>query len=107
MLRNDHDRPASIDEDMTCCNFVRWMEVLGCGMVDPRVLEKAGVDPEEYTGFAAGFGVERFAMVLFGVPDLRLFWDSDMRFLDQFPADIQASGWESTVDYMANSRHDR
>lgn len=67
------------------------MEVLGCGMVDPRVLEKAGVDPEEYTGFAAGFGVERFAMVLFGVPDLRLFWESDARFLSQFPADIQVS----------------
>lgn len=69
----------------------RWMEVLGCGMVDPRVLEMAGVDPEEYTGFAAGFGVERFAMVLFGVQDLRNFWNSDMRFLEQFPADIQAS----------------
>lgn len=67
----------------------KWMEVLGCGMVDPRVLEKAGVDPEEYTGFAAGFGVERFAMVLFEVQDLRLFWNSDMRFLEQFPADIQ------------------
>ncbi|CAB1096277.1 unnamed protein product [Ectocarpus sp. CCAP 1310/34] len=70
----------------------RWMEVLGCGMVDPRVLEMAGVDPEEYSGFAAGFGVERFAMVLFGVQDLRNFWSSDMRFLEQFPADIQASG---------------
>lgn len=66
------------------------MEVLGCGMVDPRVLEKAGVDPEQYSGFAAGFGVERFAMVLFEVDDLRLFWNSDMRFLEQFPADIQA-----------------
>ncbi|CAM9149040.1 unnamed protein product, partial [Scytosiphon promiscuus] len=68
----------------------KWMEVLGCGMVDPRVLEMAGVDPEEYTGFAAGFGVERFAMVLFEVQDLRNFWNSDMRFLKQFPADIQA-----------------
>ncbi|CBJ30142.1 phenylalanyl-tRNA synthetase [Ectocarpus siliculosus] len=67
----------------------KWMEVLGCGMVDPRVLEMAGVDPEEYSGFAAGFGVERFAMVLFGVQDLRNFWSSDMRFLEQFPADIQ------------------
>lgn len=71
------------------------MEVLGCGMVDPRVLEKAGVDPEEYIGFAAGFGVERFAMVLFGVPDLRLFWNSDVRFLDQFPADIEVRLAES------------
>ncbi|CAM9504819.1 unnamed protein product, partial [Ectocarpus sp. 13 AM-2016] len=70
----------------------KWMEVLGCGMVDPRVLEMAGVDPEEYSGFAAGFGVERFAMVLFGVQDLRNFWSSDMRFLEQFPSDIQARG---------------
>ncbi|CAM9368684.1 unnamed protein product [Discosporangium mesarthrocarpum] len=65
------------------------MEVLGCGMVDPNVLEMAGVDPEKYSGFAAGFGIERFAMVLFSVPDLRLFWGSDQRFLEQFPADIQ------------------
>eukprot|EP00611_Tribonema_gayanum_P004550 TRINITY_DN13744_c0_g1_i4.p1 TRINITY_DN13744_c0_g1~~TRINITY_DN13744_c0_g1_i4.p1 ORF type:complete len:441 (-),score=157.33 TRINITY_DN13744_c0_g1_i4:46-1323(-) len=68
----------------------RWMEVLGCGMVDPRVLEMAGVDPVEYAGFAAGFGVERFAMVLFGVPDLRTFWESDVRFLEQWPSDIQS-----------------
>ncbi|CAM9146710.1 unnamed protein product, partial [Chrysoparadoxa australica] len=61
----------------------KWMEVLGCGMVDPAVLEMAGVDPEEYCGIAAGFGIERFTMVLFGIPDLRLFWDSDMRFMEQ------------------------
>ncbi|CAM9844765.1 unnamed protein product, partial [Phaeothamnion confervicola] len=66
----------------------RWMEVLGCGMVDERVLEMAGVDSEKYSGFAAGFGIERFAMVLFGVPDLRMFWENDMRFLSQFPSDI-------------------
>eukprot|EP00526_Cylindrotheca_closterium_P005086 CAMPEP_0113615268 /NCGR_PEP_ID=MMETSP0017_2-20120614/7612_1 /TAXON_ID=2856 /ORGANISM="Cylindrotheca closterium" /LENGTH=634 /DNA_ID=CAMNT_0000524497 /DNA_START=128 /DNA_END=2032 /DNA_ORIENTATION=+ /assembly_acc=CAM_ASM_000147 len=63
----------------------RWMEVLGCGMVDPRVLEKAGIDPEEYSGFAAGFGVERFAMIIHGVADLREFVKSDVRFLEQFP----------------------
>eukprot|EP00526_Cylindrotheca_closterium_P004941 CAMPEP_0113633386 /NCGR_PEP_ID=MMETSP0017_2-20120614/17374_1 /TAXON_ID=2856 /ORGANISM="Cylindrotheca closterium" /LENGTH=634 /DNA_ID=CAMNT_0000544021 /DNA_START=128 /DNA_END=2032 /DNA_ORIENTATION=+ /assembly_acc=CAM_ASM_000147 len=63
----------------------RWMEVLGCGMVDPRVLEKAGIDPEEYSGFAAGFGVERFAMIIHGVSDLREFVKSDVRFLEQFP----------------------
>lgn len=63
----------------------RWLEVLGCGMVDPRVLEKAGIDPEEYSGFAAGFGVERFAMVIHGISDLREFTKSDMRFVEQFP----------------------
>lgn len=75
--------------------------MLGCGMVDPRVLEMAGVDPNEYTGFAAGFGVERFAMVLFGVQDLRNFWNSDMRFLEQFPADIQAR--DTTDRYLCCS----
>lgn len=63
----------------------KWMEVLGCGMVDPRVLEKAGIDPEEYSGFAAGFGVERFAMIIHGIKDLREFVKSDVRFIEQFP----------------------
>lgn len=63
----------------------KWMEVLGCGMVDPRVLEKAGIDPTKYSGFAAGFGVERFAMIIHGVKDLREFVKSDTRFLQQFP----------------------
>jgi phenylalanyl-tRNA synthetase alpha chain len=63
----------------------KWLEVLGCGMVDPRVLEKAGIDPEEFSGFAAGFGVERFAMVIHGINDLREFTKSDKRFIDQFP----------------------
>ena len=64
----------------------RWLEVLGCGMVDPRVLRLAGVDPEKYGGFAAGFGVERFAMVTYGIPDIRLFYNGDLRFLEQFPS---------------------
>lgn len=63
----------------------KWMEVLGCGMVDPRVLEKAGIDPEKYSGFAAGFGVERFAMIIHDIKDLREFVKSDVRFLNQFP----------------------
>ncbi|GKY94216.1 hypothetical protein MPSEU_000387400 [Mayamaea pseudoterrestris] len=63
----------------------KWMEVLGCGMVDPNVLEMAGIDPNEYSGFAAGFGVERFAMVIHQIDDLRLFCNSDRRFLQQFP----------------------
>lgn len=63
----------------------KWLEVLGCGMVDPNVLKMAGLDPEEYSGFAAGFGVERFAMVIHQIPDIREFYDSDSRFLQQFP----------------------
>jgi len=63
----------------------KWLEVLGCGMVDPRVLEKAGIDPEEYSGFAAGFGLERFAMVIHGIGDLREFTKNDQRFIQQFP----------------------
>uniref|UniRef100_A0A7S1EUL2 Phenylalanine--tRNA ligase alpha subunit n=1 Tax=Timspurckia oligopyrenoides TaxID=708627 RepID=A0A7S1EUL2_9RHOD len=61
-----------------------WMEVLGCGMVDPAVLEKAGYDPEEWCGFAAGFGVERFAMVLHQIQDIREFTNNNYEFLDQF-----------------------
>jgi len=63
----------------------KWLEVLGCGMVDPNVLEMAGIDPLKYSGFAAGFGAERFAMVIHGITDIREFYKSDTRFLDQFP----------------------
>ncbi|MDG2991921.1 phenylalanine--tRNA ligase subunit alpha [Candidatus Synechococcus calcipolaris G9] len=62
----------------------RWLEVLGCGMVDPQVLKNVGYDPDLYTGFAAGFGVERFAMVLHQIDDIRRFYTSDLRFLNQF-----------------------
>lgn len=62
----------------------RWLEVLGCGMVDPNVLKAVGYDPEVYTGFAAGLGVERFAMVLHEIDDIRRFYSSDLRFLRQF-----------------------
>jgi phenylalanyl-tRNA synthetase alpha chain len=62
----------------------KWLEVLGCGMVHPKVLEMSGIDPEEYTGFAFGMGVERFAMLRYGVDDLRLFFENDLRFLGQF-----------------------
>jgi phenylalanyl-tRNA synthetase alpha chain len=61
-----------------------WLEVLGCGMVHPNVLSNCGVDPEEYTGYAFGLGVERFAMLRYRVDDLRLFFDNDLRFLRQF-----------------------
>jgi len=62
----------------------KWLEVLGCGMVDPNVLKAVGYDPERYTGFAAGLGVERFAMVLHQMDDIRRFYNSDLRFLKQF-----------------------
>ncbi len=61
----------------------KWLEVLGCGMVDPNVLKAVGYDPEIYTGFAAGFGVERFAMVLHQIDDIRRLYNSDLRFLNQ------------------------
>lgn len=63
---------------------VRWLEVLGCGMVHPNVLRNCGIDPERYTGFAFGMGVERFAMLRYGVNDLRAFFENDVRFLRQF-----------------------
>ncbi|OLP18900.1 phenylalanine--tRNA ligase subunit alpha [Leptolyngbya sp. 'hensonii'] len=62
----------------------RWLEVMGCGMVDPNVLKAVGYDPEVYTGFAAGFGAERFAMVLHQIDDIRRLYASDLRFLRQF-----------------------
>jgi phenylalanyl-tRNA synthetase alpha chain len=63
-----------------------WLEVLGCGMVDPNVLKSCGIDPEVYSGFAFGMGIERTAMLKYQVKDLRLFFENDKRFLDQFKA---------------------
>jgi phenylalanyl-tRNA synthetase alpha chain len=62
----------------------RWLEVLGCGMVHPNVLRSCGIEPERYTGFAFGLGIERFAMLRYGVNDLRSFFENDTRFLKQF-----------------------
>jgi len=62
----------------------RWLEVLGCGMVHPNVLKSCGIDPERYTGFAFGMGIERLAMLRYGVTDLRAFFENDVRFLQQF-----------------------
>jgi phenylalanyl-tRNA synthetase alpha chain len=61
-----------------------WLEIAGCGMVDPNVLAAVGYDAEKYTGFAFGFGIERIAMMVHGIPDLRLFSENDVRFLKQF-----------------------
>jgi phenylalanyl-tRNA synthetase alpha chain len=63
----------------------KWLEVLGCGMVHPAVFEAVGYDVERYTGFAFGMGIERLAMLLYGVDDIRQFYENDLRFLEQFP----------------------
>ena len=62
----------------------KWLEILGSGMVDPNVFKAAGVDPEKYTGFAWGMGVERIAILRYGIDDIRTFYDNDIRFLEQF-----------------------
>lgn len=84
----------SAEVDMACvmcegkgcrvCGQTGWLEVMGCGMVHPRVLDSSGVDSQNFTGFAFGMGVERLAMLRYGVNDLRLFFENDLRFLRQF-----------------------
>jgi phenylalanyl-tRNA synthetase alpha chain len=84
----------SAEVDMSCticmgkgCNVCKhsgWVEIMGCGMVDPAVLTNCGIDPEVYSGFAFGMGVERIAQLIYRVPDLRLYWENDVRFLEQF-----------------------
>ncbi|GJM70687.1 hypothetical protein HMSSN036_29030 [Paenibacillus macerans] len=84
----------SVEVDVTCmkcggsgcrvCKHTGWLEILGSGMVHPRVLEMSGYDPEEYSGFAFGMGVERIAMLKYGVDDIRYFYNNDVRFLQQF-----------------------
>ena len=66
------------------CKHTGWLEIMGCGIVDPNVLEASGIDPQRYSGFAFGMGVERIAMLKYGVKDLRLYFENDARFLRQF-----------------------
>ena len=70
------------------CKGTGWLEILGCGMVDPNVLELNGIDKDKYTGFALGMGIERITMLKYGIKDLRLFFENDIRFLEQFSATI-------------------
>jgi phenylalanyl-tRNA synthetase alpha chain len=70
------------------CKYTGYLEILGCGMVDPNVLKNCGIDPEVYTGFAFGMGIERIAMLKYQVKDLRLFFENDVRFLNQFKSTI-------------------
>ncbi len=82
------DMSCSICEGAGCniCKHSGWVEIMGCGMVDPAVLGNCGIDPEEYSGFALGMGIERIAQLLYRVPDLRMYWENDVRFLSQFTA---------------------
>ncbi len=66
------------------CKYTGWLEILGCGMVHPNVLESCNIDSQKYTGFAFGMGIERLAMLKYQVNDLRLYFENDIRFLDQF-----------------------
>jgi phenylalanyl-tRNA synthetase alpha chain len=86
----------SAEVDMSCvfcegagcriCKHTGWLEVCGCGMVHPTVLKASGVDPQRYTGYAFGAGIDRLAMLRYGVNDMRLFFENDLRFLEQFAA---------------------
>ncbi len=66
------------------CKQIGWLEILGCGMVDPNVFKAVGYDPERYTGYAFGMGIERIALLRLGIDDIRLFYENDLRFLNQF-----------------------
>lgn len=66
------------------CKYTGWLEIMGCGMVDPRVFELVGYDPEIYSGYAFGMGIERPLMIKYGIPDIRMFLENDIRFLKQF-----------------------
>ena len=84
----------SVEYDFSCpvckgkgcriCKYTGWIEISGAGMVDPEVFKAVGYDPDEYQGFAWGMGVERIAMVKFGIDDIRLFYENDLAFLRQF-----------------------
>ena len=84
----------SVEVDLSCsncggkgcslCKGTGWIEVLGAGMVNPFVLENCGIDSKQYTGYAFGIGIERIAMIKYGIPDIRLFYENDARFLRQF-----------------------
>ncbi len=89
----------SAEADLTCvscrgkgcriCKGTGWIEVLGCGMVNPHVLEMCGIDPHRYSGFAFGIGLERITMLRYGIKDMRLMYEGDLRFLRQFREDVK------------------
>ena len=71
-------------EGCRVCSQTGWLEVMGCGMIHPEVFKSVNIDSEEYSGFAFGMGVERLAMLRYGINDLRLFFENDLKFLEQF-----------------------
>ena len=70
------------------CKYTGWLEILGCGMVDPNVLESSGIDSKVYSGYAFGMGIERIAMLKYGIKDLRMFFENDKRFMEQFSSNV-------------------
>ena len=84
----------SVEVDFSChacggkgcriCKHSGWIEIAGAGMVDPNVFAAVGYDPDEYSGYAFGMGIERMAMILYGINDIRVFYENDIRFLEQF-----------------------
>ncbi len=76
--------PICIGKGCRVCSQTGWIEIGGCGLVNPNVLKFSGVDPDRWQGFAFGFGVERMAMIRYGISDIRLFTENDIRFLEQF-----------------------
>ena len=76
--------PGESRANCRVCKATGWLEVLGCGMVHPEVLEHCGIDSEKYTGFAFGLGIDRVAMLRYAIPDIRVLFDNDPRFLAQF-----------------------
>ena len=84
----------SAEMDITCylckgkgcrvCKHSGWLEILGCGMVDPNIFKHVNYDSEKYTGYAFGMGIERIAMLKYGIDDIRIFFENDLRFLKQF-----------------------
>ena len=76
------------DSDYRITKGTGWLEIMGCGMVDPNVLENCGIDPERYSGYAFGMGIGRIAMLLYQISDIRLFFENDIRFLNQFKATL-------------------
>jgi phenylalanyl-tRNA synthetase alpha chain len=75
---------AEVDIQWQVGTESRWLEVLGCGMVHPNVLRYGGIDPEKYSGFAIGGGIDRFAMLKYGINDIRMLFENDLEFLSQF-----------------------
>jgi len=80
------DVSCSLCDSKGCsiCKYSGWIEIMGCGMVDPNVLENCGIDSKQYTGYAFGMGIERIAMIIYHIKDLRMFFENDLRFLRQF-----------------------